>query len=188
MILICRRPDEASAELLFDVFKVTLDSEAGECERLILKCIDGGVEVVRGGSAAAASEGGGLNERLSSMASGAGRQEFLSKQRPLFEKRPAGRLVNVPGTGACLFHAIERDSNASVAQRLRVEVIGWVKEHWEADPDLGSLLGAARREIQWNPDEHKFEPLHLRQQLGDFPGDDGTLEVRLMPILYQGSF
>lgn len=177
MIIICRRPGEAAAEMLFDVFKVTLDSDTGECERLILKCVDGdrpGVQVIRGGSAAE----GGL-QRLSSMASRAKRNEFLEKQRPLFEKRPAGQMVNVPGTGACLFHAIEQSSDVSVAHRLRMAVIGWVKEHWGANSDIAPLLGAARRDIQWNPDEKKFEPLYLREQLADFPGDDGTLEVRM---------
>ena len=90
--------------------------------------------------------------------------------------RPIGRLVDVPGTGACLFHAIEQNINdTSVAHQLRMEVVGWVKAHWDDNPDIGPLLGAARREVQWNPDENKFELLHLREELADFPGDDRTL-------------
>jgi hypothetical protein len=198
VMIVCRRDDQDDElvvgepppqQLLFDVFKVTLASDAGECERLILKTLEdsGSVQIVKasddddGAAAAAAAAaaadgtaGGEQQQRggeggLARSQSKALRTKFLERRRELHrpELRPPGRQINVPGTGACLFHAISQSQRQDVAHALRLDVVRWVRAHWESNPDISSLLGPARRAVQWNPAEEKYEPMLLQEQLDE---------------------
>ena len=67
----------------------------------------------------------------------------------LREPPPEGTLAeDVPGSGACLFHAIAQTQDVGEARTLRLAVVEFVVQNWEANPDIGHLLGSARRAVQ----------------------------------------
>eukprot|EP01047_Picozoa_sp_COSAG01_P053154 COSAG01_NODE_5664_length_4112_cov_8.551458_3_plen_379_part_00 len=54
---------------------------------------------------------------------------------------PSTPVEDVPGCGACLFHAIAQSSDASTARSLRHLTVDWVRAHWTENPDVLPLLG-----------------------------------------------
>jgi hypothetical protein len=54
---------------------------------------------------------------------------------------PSTPVEDVPGFGACLFHAIAQSSDASTARSLRHLTVDWVRAHWTENPDVLPLLG-----------------------------------------------
>ena len=50
-------------------------------------------------------------------------------------------VEDVPGSGACLFHSIAQSQDAMVARRLRLLVIDWVRDKWDANPNIAGMLG-----------------------------------------------